>query len=106
MNIITLNAAVLPILTMIFISDSIRDRKSGLYLGFKNRSTALYALGILAVESYFFISDFGVSFMTLLRILAVTAMPFIGAYVFVKYSHKQNYGVEFGQTVKKPEDEN
>jgi hypothetical protein len=97
MNYIYLNATILPLLAMMFISDAIRDKKTGAYLGFRNIKVAIYLVGVLIVESYFFTSDFGISLTTLGRIIMVTLMPFIGAFIFVKYSHKERYGVEFSR---------
>ncbi|MFT6295919.1 MAG: hypothetical protein ACJATW_002207 [Glaciecola sp.] len=101
MNYIYLNATILPLLAMMFISDAIRDKETGTYLGFINIKVVIYLVGVFSVESYFFTSDFGISLTTLGRIFAVTSMPFIGAFVFVKYSHKERYGVEFSRKKKK-----
>ena len=100
MNYIYLNATILPLLAMVFISDAIRDKNTGAYLGFVNFKIALYVAGVLAVETYFFVSDFGISLKTAGRIIGVSSMPFIVAFVFVKYSHKERFGVEFSRKRK------
>tara|TARA_B110000208_G_scaffold191118_1_gene256919 strand:- start:365 stop:673 length:309 start_codon:yes stop_codon:yes gene_type:complete len=100
LNYIYLNATILPLLAMMFISDAIRDKNTGAYLGFLNLKIALYFAGVLAVEIYFFVSDFGVSLTTVGRVIGVSLMPFIAAFVFVKYSHKERFGVEFNRKKK------
>tara|TARA_B110000977_G_scaffold189043_1_gene258013 strand:- start:598 stop:861 length:264 start_codon:yes stop_codon:yes gene_type:complete len=85
---------------MMFISDAIRDKNTGAYLGFLNLKIALYLAGVLAVEIYFFVTDFGISLTTVGRIIVVSLMPFIAAFVFVKYSHKERFGVEFSREKK------
>ena len=101
MDSITINAVVLPLCAVMLIPDAIRKRKTGEYLGFLNLNVLAYLLAILSMESFFLIDKFGFGFITVLRILGITAMPFIGAYAFVKYSHKQNYGEEFSRNNKK-----
>jgi hypothetical protein len=100
LNYIYLNATILPLLAMMFISDAIRDKNTGAYLGFLNLKIALYLAGVLAVEIYFFVTDFGISLTTVGRIIVVSLMPFIAAFVFVKYSHKERFGVEFSREKK------
>ncbi len=97
MNSIAFNAAVLPIFAIMLIPNAIRNRKSGVYLGYLNINVFVYLVIIFALETFFLIDKFGFGIITLLRIVGITAMPFIGAYVFVKYSHKENYGVEFNR---------
>ncbi len=101
MDSIAFNAVVLPIFAIMLIPNAIRNRKSGVYLGYLNVYVLVYLAIIFALESFFLIDKFGFGFITLLRIVGITAIPFIGAYVFVKYSHKQNYGVEFNRNNKK-----
>lgn len=98
---IYLNAAVFPLMATMFIPDAIRDRKSGEYKGLLNKTVVAYAIAVFAIEGFFTIDKFGFSFTTILRVIGVSLMPFIGGYVFVKYSHKQLFGEEFDPKNKK-----
>ena len=101
MNPSFINAAILPFLAIVFIADAIRDRKSGKYLGYFNRNVYMLAFMVVCLETYLFINKFGLSFITIGRIASVSALPFIGAYFFVKFTHKENYGTEFNPKTKK-----
>ncbi|MEQ9210269.1 MAG: hypothetical protein RLN96_10585, partial [Pseudomonadales bacterium] len=89
MNPNILNSAILPILSIVFIADAIRDRSSGKYLGYLNRNVFIYAILIVSLETYLMVDKFGFSLTTMLRVLFISALPFAGAFVFVKYTHKQ-----------------
>lgn len=101
MDSITFNAVLLPLYATFIIPSVIRIKKSGEYRGFCNIQVYLHLAFLIALESYFYLSKFGFGPITVLRILGTTALPFIGAYVFVKYSHKSLYGEEFSRHKKK-----
>ncbi|MDA1372957.1 MAG: hypothetical protein O2971_19695 [Proteobacteria bacterium] len=94
MNPIYLNAAVLPLFATWFIPEAIRNRKTGEYLGFRNRTVAMHFILILCMESFFLIEKYGLNLDAGFRVLSISAMPFLGALVFVKYTQKELYGNE------------
>lgn len=101
MNPIYLNAAVLPLMATIFIPDAIRDRKSGQYLGLLNRNLLFYFIAIFCVECVLMFAEFGLNLTSIVRATGITFFPFVGAYIFAKYSHKENYGVKWRSDDKK-----
>jgi len=101
MDSMTFNAVVLPLYATLILPNLIRNRKSGEYIGFSNIKVGLHLVFLVVLESYMFIFNHGFGFTTVLRIFGITALPIIGAFVFVKYSHKSMYGGEFSRNKNK-----
>ena len=94
MDITYINAVVLPLFATWFLPVSIRDRKTGKYLGIVNKRVAGLVLLLLCIETVLVVQQHGVSSYSMNSIALYVAMPIVGAFVFVKYTHKELFGNE------------
>lgn len=92
---------MLPWFAIVFIPNAIRDKKSGCYLGFKNRNTVVIALTLFVIQCILVIAEFEFSALSLARILFNTGLPFVLAIVWLALTQKRMYGNEFSMRIKK-----
>ena len=92
MNLTIFTPMLMAILGVWIIPNAIRDEKTGRYLGLLNRKVALCAVFLVWVQSIVILEKFDPGLEALLRILFTVSLPFLGALVFVKYTHKMTYG--------------
>jgi len=84
-----INALILPLFATWFIPVSIRDAKSGEYLGFFTKRVGSLILILVLLESMLVIQQHGISRYAINSIILYITMPIAGAFVFVKYTQKQ-----------------
>lgn len=95
MNIFSANAIFLALLATWIIPLAIRDKETGRYIGYANRKTLVYFILVIVTESLILSELYGLEIQTILKICINSALPFVAAYFFVKYSQKRLYGNEF-----------
>lgn len=104
MDIYITNGVVLPLFATWFIPNTIRDPNTGKYKGFKNKIILLHVIFLVMLESYLVLDMFGMSLLSISRIIFSTSIPFIGAILFVKFTQKSRFGNEFTMSVKSEDD--
>lgn len=90
MDIHAFNAILLPLLATWTLPSIVRNKETGQYLGFFNVKLVAMFIGILLMEIVLLIDHLGYDNLTLLRAFVIAILPFLGAYVFVKYEKKDN----------------
>ena len=104
MDMYIINGVIIPLFATWFIPNTIRDPKSGEYRGFKNKIILLQLLFLGFLESQLVLDKFGMSLLSISRIIFSTSIPFIGAILFVKFTQKSRFGNEFTMSVKSEDD--
>lgn len=86
--------SLLPLFATWFIPNSIRDQRTGEYLGLNNVNARLCLVLVIALECWNVLRNYEFGMEAVLRIMVCVALPFIGAYLFVKLTHKKLFGRE------------
>ena len=100
MNIYVINAIVLPLFVTWFIPNVIRNPKTGEYRGFKNKLVAVQALVLIFFESNLLISEFGISILTIARIVFSVGFTFCMALLYVNFTQKELFGNKFSMEIE------
>lgn len=94
MNLVTVNAIVLPLFMTFFLPVAIRNPASGKFLGFKSKNAALPLVALIAIEIYINIQVHGENMYTVFQVIVNVAIGMIGSLTFVKYTQKKLFGNE------------
>ena len=100
MDIYITNGIVLPLFVTWFIPNAIRDSRTGEYRGFKNAIVLTQLALLLGFEGVLILNEFGMSYLSLLRIAFSIILTFSLALIFVKLTHKKLFGNEFSMKVR------
>lgn len=101
MDIVTINAILLPWFAIVFIPSAIRDKQTGNYLGYKNTNVLVLALTLISIQSILVLAEFGFSELSVARILFNTALPFVLALVWLALTQRKLYGNKFSMKIRK-----
>ena len=94
-SIFLINGFILSLFATWFIPSAIRDSKSGIYKGFRNKLIYCHFGFLLIFEWNLLFPKMGMSLMTVARILFCTLLPFAMAFLYVKMTQKKMFGTEF-----------
>jgi len=101
MDIVTINALILPWFAVFFVPRAIRDDKTGEYLGYLNRAVAVQFTVLLVLQCILVLSEFGFNILAIARIFFNTCLPFILALVWLAATQKRMFGTKFSMKTKK-----
>ncbi len=101
MDIVTINAVLLPWFAIVFVPNAIRDKETGKYLGFRNTKVLILLLALASIEAVLVFTVFGINGLSIARWIFNTALPFVLALVWLAYTQKRHYGNEFKMKLDK-----
>ncbi len=94
-GIVAVNGIMLPLFATWFIPVGIRDAGSGKFRGFLNSGLVVSVLILTWLESIFMLSEFGFSFLTVLRILGCVSVAIALGFIYVFLTNKKMFGSSF-----------
>lgn len=93
-NSLFINGVMLPLFMTWFLPNSIRNVKTGEYLGMNNVKSIVCVLLILFMQTNLILDKYAMSTEAVLRIGICVLIPIAGAHLFVKYTQKELFGRE------------